>query len=162
MTRRTMTRYTKRRGKILSRYLRILGVNLILWGMHISLSFSPIASATLTPLDYGNVGYGETIINVKIIDFKNKKNCRDTWHWLIFPESSLPSIFSAITFHNWVRDGSKWFHYAKIPRFLHSFNNKALTSALWYLNSSIRFVSIPLLNTLLYFHMVPIKRLVLP
>ena len=30
MTRRTMTRYTKRRGKILSRYLRILGVNLIL------------------------------------------------------------------------------------------------------------------------------------
>ena len=29
-TRRTMTRYTKRRGKILSRYLRICGINLIL------------------------------------------------------------------------------------------------------------------------------------
>ena len=46
-------------------------------------------------------------INIYTRDLFYKFRHRD-----IFPGSDPPSIFSAITFHNHVRDGMMWDHYA--------------------------------------------------
>ena len=76
-------------------------------------------------------------------------------HCVIFPKGPPFSIFTAVTFHYRVREGSMWIHYAikRLSQMIEIFN---------LVKSSIRSISISQLNTLLYVHLIPIKRLVLP
>ena len=89
------------------------------------------------------------LVDMCILDFYKKLR-----HRVIFPKGPPFSIFTAVTFHYRVREGSMWIHYAikHLSQLIEIFYN--------LIKSSIRSISISQLNTLLYVHLIPIKRLV--